>query len=429
LAALLLDEAAFGGIIGLFTMAPYKGGIGPREIEITILFSCFIAANYAFGIFLFATLAPEMTKALGLGYDAVGFASGLAQVALALAGLLSGIITPMIGTKRMILLPTLVSAVCLIVLSTTRNSTLVVILLTFLGACAGCMWVPMVAAARAEISPDHLGKALGLMSSGTAYGFMLNGLIVPPLLARWGWQSVWLVAGSLTLALVAVGAIRLGPPTARAPERAAMDSRAQSIRGGLSRRGVQVVALWLVSGATLVPYQMYLSSMLQDAYGWPSDLAARTWSAIGVGGMLGGFLFGSIADRFSIKWTLVLTYLLLLLANIAVAATDWVNAVYAGVILFGLAYYAVFGLLSAYIAKESDASGAARLSALSFVALGFGSTAGNYFGGLLLEYTRSFTALYGSLAIGISVAIAGSLLLPLDRTVSGHRLATRPASQ
>ncbi len=126
---------------------------GPTEI--TVLFTASIAATYGFGIYLFAALMPDIRAALGFDYAAVGVITASVQAGFLVFALLSGLLVPVLGARRAILGSTLLCAACLLVM-------------------------PMVSSTL----------ALGLMSSGTAYGVFLNGWVcllpnTPPA-PRWG---------------------------------------------------------------------------------------------------------------------------------------------------------------------------------------------------------------------------------------------------
>lgn len=66
-------------------------------LEVTLLFTAFIASAYGFGIYLFATLAAEMRADLSLDYSTIGVATGIAQGGFPAASLLSGVLAPRVS--------------------------------------------------------------------------------------------------------------------------------------------------------------------------------------------------------------------------------------------------------------------------------------------------------------------------------------------
>jgi MFS family permease len=137
--------------------------------------------------------------------------------------------------------------------------------------------------------------------------------------------------------------------------------------------------------------------------------------------MFGGFLLGAVSDRISVKWTLVLTCGLMLLASLALSLPDLPWLVYAGSLTFGLGYYAIFGLMAAYVAKAFDPGIATPLQGVTFVAVGCGSMIGNYAGSLMAIAAGSYAVVYCAAALGSALLILGTLLLPRERD-AGFRL-------
>ena len=61
---------------------------------------------------------------------------------------------------------------------------------------------------------------------------------------------------------------------------------------------------------------------------------------------------------------------------------------------FGLAFYAIFGLLPAFISKEYDGPATSIVFAFGNIALGLGALTGNYIGGWLKDITGTFYWIY-----------------------------------
>lgn len=163
-------------------------------VEMSILFTSFIAVTYGFGVYLFATVLPEMKAELRFSYTESGGMIALAQCGFLLAALSSAVLTHRLGAVRLMLLSMLVCVLCLVLMAFAQTMVQVTVLLLFAAAAAAAVWVPMAAVAQETIEARHQGKAIGLMSSGTAYGMFVNGLAVPVLLPLYGWRSVWVLS-------------------------------------------------------------------------------------------------------------------------------------------------------------------------------------------------------------------------------------------
>lgn len=391
-------------------------------IEVTLLFTAFIASAYGFGIYLFASLVAEMRAELAFGYANVGLATGVAQGGFLVASLLSGMLAPRIGAHRLILGAAAATAASLLLMSRLPVAEPVlplVALLTVMGAGAAAVWIPMVAITQTVIPERHRAKALGLMSSGTSYGVFLNGLIIPPLVGAYGWRSVWLAVGLIATLLLVTGFWRL-----RAVSQTVQVTPEKRYSGGwrdLKRPlALTLVVTMFLNGFACMPFQTYLVPLLQEDLNQPLAFASRIWSIIGAIGMVSGFLLGVLADRISIKWAMVVTYGLLTAAAILVLALIRFDLPVASTItivgaLFALAFYAIFGLVPAYISTTFSGASATMLFGLGNIALGLGGLIGNVVGGYAQEATGSFILIYGAIALASTLQIGLALATPNER--------------
>ncbi|TDQ83384.1 sugar phosphate permease [Dongia mobilis] len=420
-----------------------RGILSP--VEATLLFTAFVASAYGFGIYLFASLAADMRGDLGLGYGDIGLATGVAQAGFLAASLLSGIWATRLGPVRVILGSAAATALSLLLMSRLPAGDALwhlTGLLTVMGAGAASVWVPMVAVAQDVIPARHRAKALGLMSSGTAYGVFVNGLVIPPIVATGGWRGVWVAVGIAACSLLLVGLLRLRrlPVTAamavqRTGRPAEAGAEAGAVAGAVAGRWGEIalprtillVITMFCTGLACMPFQTYLVATLREELGASLALASSLWSVIGAIGMASGFLFGLLADRISVKWAMVAAYLLLsgaaalLLALLLLALPIAMTAMLA-VSLFALAFYAIFGLVPAYISLVHSPGAATLLFGLGNIALGFGGLVGNVAGGHLRETTGSFAAIYAVILAAALLQVLLALLTPNERR---HEVAAR----
>jgi len=402
---------------------------GPRLIarqanfvEITILFTSFIAATYGFGVYLFSTILPDMRAELHFSYTEAGGFISLAQVGFLVAALTSSVLTHKMGAQRLILLSMLTSCLSLLGLIFVSERWHIAVLLTTAGAAAAAVWVPMVAVAQELIPIKHQGKAIGLMSSGTAYGVFVNGLAVPILLPEYGWRAVWVFAAILACTFFVWGWARLSKHedsrNTNNPDSSATPIEQSNERisiGQLFRQPsiLMILVMMFLNGIACMPAQNYLMSYLRDDLGYDLAIAGRAWSAIGLFGMAGGFVMGALADKIGVKKSLTLTYLLLSVATALFLHHGSAYEVYLGAAIFGLAFNAIFGLVPAYVSLNFPKSSATLIFGLATVLLGVGSMIGNFYGGVIHDAFNSFSAVF--LISTITALLLACLSFSLDR--------------
>lgn len=406
-------------------MRRYLSSIGP--IELTLLFTAYIAATYGFGVYLFASLMPQMRGALGFSYATAGGMAALAQAGLLVCAALSAAWVQRFGAERVVLGSVLVCCASLGAMGAVQSTWQVAALLLAMGGAAAAVWVPMVAVVQRYIAPAHRGKVLGLISSGTAYGVMLNGIAISHWMPAHSWRSVWGLLAVPTALLLGWGALRLlGAATPGTPGQAqALDPIALTpVRSAqaLWRLPVvaKVLALMLLAGVACMPMQSMLSAFLVDELGYDPAQAGWAWTVLGGAGMAGGICMGALADRIGPRRSLALTFAGMALAAAAFAWHGSTWAIVGAAAVFGFAFNATFGLVPAYIGQHFASAEATRVFGYATVMLGLGSMLGNAASGLLRDWAHSFTPIY-LLALLLCVLLVWiTLALPKVPGDAGH---------
>ena len=405
--------------------------ISPRlanQLAVTLLLTAVIAATYGFGVYLFPVVLPQMKQDIGFNYAQAGYITAARQLANIAMALLSGLAAARFGAARVMLVATALSAMDLATLAFANNTWMMGAALVTLNACAAATWVPMMALIAPLIDERHRAKAIGVIGSGTNYGVLLNGLMVPALLASWGWRSVWLVSAVLTavlsVAIVFVFA-RLGPASASQTSVMPPDqTRRPGLRRMLARHFLLVYAIALLCGFAGVPFITYLSAYSHDDLHLGLDVTAHAWALVGLVGVVSGLALGMVADmhgspdrngrtqRDGMRAALVSAGVLLLCASLIAASRPGAYALMVAAVALGFSFFPIFGLLHAYVGKTSAPALAAIVCGICEAAFGVGGALGNVLGGLCKTIFGSFQPVY-ELASAASIILVGlAFLIP-----------------
>lgn len=389
-------------------------------------FTAFIGVTYGFGVYLFPALAPEMMKDIEFTYRDMGFATGLAQVGFLCCALLSGLLTKRYGGFTIIRISLLTCLFSLAGIAMTDSFLVISLMLVLLGGSAAAVWTPMAELSQRFFASRHQGKSLGLMSSGTAYGVFVNSLVITIVFQTYGWRAIWLISCGLVLLLCAGAFILLSklerlkqPQTSQATTQTVTKTTVfMHIKSLPIAKTSVILILMLLNGFACIPFQTYLSSFLVDEHMFSLQNSAEAWRLIGLIGMVSGFGMGALGDWITIRWSLLITYGALALAT-AMLLLDQVDIFHLYVIAsaFGLAFYAIFGLLPAYISHNYEGNKASIVFGFGNITLGLGGIIGNATGGLIKQETGSFSGLYSLILIVTYLSIVLCFWLRPEKSI------------
>ncbi len=383
------------------------------SVTVAIVFTAYMAVVFGLGLYLFSLLASEMRQTLGFGTQTIGAVTAAAQISFLIAAFLCPRLTKRFGEGRLIVVAVGVAGIILSAVSAVGSAMSMAILIGSLGACAAFMVIPTVGVISRAVDYQYRSRVNGLVSSGTAYGQFAAGSIAPWFVLDAGWRSVWLVLGiaSIVIAIVGFAALKAFAPATFSNQTEGVSETKQHARSDtpiFNRTNLIVWGLLAASGMACGPWQNYLSSFLGEENGLSISLIGQLWSIVGILGLFSGFAVGMLADRIGIKLALGCSYALLGVSALLVAVHSEVSLLYAAAICFGLSFFAVYGLIPAYITKTVAEEQATTVFAVANICLGFGTACGNLIGGYIPELSGSLQQMYICVAI---VAAAAALLV------------------
>lgn len=207
----------------------------------------------------------------------------------------------------------------------------------------------------ADITPPAVrGAAYGLRQALDTVGAFVGPLLAIGLMLLWAndFRAVFWVAvipGVLAAVLLFVGI--------REPDRSAAGRPVNPIHARELRR--LGVAYWWVVGVgaafTLARFSEAFLVLRAQESGLALTWIPMVLVAMNVAYALSAYPFGKLSDAMSHRTLLAIGLVLLIAADVALAAGDSVNAVFAGIVLWGLHMGATQGLLATMVADSSPA--------------------------------------------------------------------------
>ena len=385
---------------------------------LTIVFTGFIAVGYGFGIYLFPAISPLMRPELSLQLSALGDIASAQQLGFLAGSALVGRAVTTFGPRRIILVAMAASTLCLFGMAAIQSIWSLAALLIILNSAAVFAWAPMVSVVAHYVPYRHRGKALGFISSGTSYGVLINGLLLAPLADQAGWRPTWVAAATIAAGLLAAslivmrGLVRL-PRQAQAADTYKDKDAVHALAAG----GWPIVAIAVLGGMAGWPFLTYWSAFLQGELHHSAALSSRTWSLVGLVGLIAGVSAGFLADRIGPRAALAVTACLLGLAGGLTALRPTSLTLFLAAACFGSSFNPTYGLLAATISKTSLAHHATALSALVNAGLGVGTLIGEFLAALSDSTFGSLRPIYVSTTV-LAIAMLGLVIFALPNQQS-----------
>lgn len=383
---------------------------------IAVLLAAVVGTANAFGVYLFSILYQSMSRDLALDYWFVGSATGACQLAVTVGSLCIPYILSRFGLMGVLKAQFIALTIGLVAMGLTPVRWPILLIMPMFGFVAAGTWIAATVFVHRVLPMGVQGKTLGLIAAtGTASAITLSALGLPTLLSIVGWRGSWLVAAAVCALILLAFNMRLSNfkhDGTKVEEHVGGINFGRLLRSTIGR---QMIVLGVLNGLTYIPYQTFLVTFLQSKAGWTTNEAIYVWAGIGLGSMIGGFLFGVVTDHASARGSLLSANALSATSILILIYSRNILVLYVTLLVFGIAYGAVFGQTAAYIARIRPSSQNSVLNSVMYFCFGLGSAAGNLLIGATAGAWSSLTYQYHGLLIGQLCLIAVTMSLEDDR--------------
>lgn len=259
----------------------------------------------AMDVMLYAFALTAIRAEFHLTDAQAGALASATLLASALGGAVSGALADRFGRVRMLMASILIYSAFTGLTATAHSVEALVLWRVLVGLGMGAEWSAGAVLVAETWPAKHRGKAIGLMQSGWAVGYILAALLAAIVLPRWGWRPLFVVGIAPAFLLVW---IRRG---LREPSEWA--ARPKSERGGLRALGAlarpplaqRALIGTALAGCLLFAYwglftwmPAFLASPAERGGAGLGVVRSTTWIvAMQVGAFLGYTSFGFLADR------------------------------------------------------------------------------------------------------------------------------------
>jgi MFS family permease len=420
-----------------------------RDYRWTVLAVAFLGVFGAlgFGRFGYSAVLPSMQKALGMSSAAAGSLASWNLAGYTIMAAVGGVLASKLGPRKVITAGITITAVGMLVTGVANELGVASFGRLLTGIGNGMVLVPSVTLMAAWFDAQKLGFASSIVSAGASPAMVIAGLAVPRLIAaggEGGWRLAWYLFAGITIVMAVLSALFLRDRPARRGSGAsaaeiAMDKSAPAnLRARLPRPSLELKRIirsgyaWHLGltyafyGVGLLIYFTFFQKRLTADLGYSGETAGYLFLVLGVAGLLGGPIWGSVSDRIGRKVAIMLMLVCAGVGSLLFGVRPNLATLAVSAVLFGASGPAVPGLVGVACSEKFGYRLASASLGFVTILVGLGQTIGPYIGGLMSD---AFGSLGPTYLFSSGVFFAGAfsaLLLGEGGLDSGERREVLP---
>jgi MFS family permease len=367
-------------------------------------------------------LLPSMRDVLGLSYDQMGFLGTVNFAGYLAAVAVSPLLLRRFSPRQLIASGLFLIALCMLGIAAGNSYLEILLLYTCVGIGSGLANIPIMVLVSYWFRREKRGQAAGLIVIGSGFAIIFSGFLIPVLNASFGqngWRVSWLLLALIVLLVAVIAAllIRNDPaekglvPVGTAQ---ALEYDPSASRGHFSpvRILTHLGVLYFIFGATYVIYGTFIVTTMVEEYAFAEVSAGYFWSWVGFFSLFSGTLFGLLSDKIGRKSGLMAVFGVQTLAYLLAGSRFGTTALFASVVLYGIAVFAIPAIMAAAVGDYlGKARAAAAFSIITFC-FAIGQTIGPAVAGIVAESTGTFTGSYLASAVLTGIAVIWTRFLP-----------------
>ena len=392
-------------------------------MRMTTTFGVNQVISHGFGVFLFAAMVPLMQESIAISHWYLATIGALTQLSYLGGAMLLGLIGHRIDSGKLVLITGSLTSVLLFIMATLDDPMLVLLLLTCMAACAAISWGAIVELITRYARPALCSTCLSTASSGTAWGYGLNGLLILLVVPLLGWRSSWVLAGMLGAVTVILTFFLLKSLKRRTATQSADTTTALSAKQLFSvilreRAAFFACLICFMVGFATMPFSTWLNTYLAELM-LPSALGGYTWTMSGVTGMAAGFLSGKLADSKGHGVALLIVFGGFALSQLAFVYDPASFAVLAG-FGYGLMYFPMWGIIAGWVNQHYSSTATMQINGIGMVTFGFGGALGNFLSGFIRDISGSLEGVYWIITIDAMLLVVIAIYIYLTEGRVDH---------
>ncbi len=370
--------------------------------------------------FGYTMVLPAMQLGLGLSNAHAGGLATANLIGYLSLSVLGGALAARYGPRVVITVGLTVAAVGMLLTGLANSFFAAAVWRALTGIGSGASNVPAMGLLAAWFVQSRRGMAAGIGVTGSSLALIILGLLVPHLLAVYGWNGwriCWFFFAGITLvlAVLAFTILRNSPsdlgllPVGASGDSATVTSKLKGLNWGrVYRSGIvwHLGLIYVAFGFSYIIYMTFFTKYLIAEGGYTQESAGRLFMIMGWLSLLCGLIWGSFSDKLGRKTALVIVYIIQASAFGLFALWPSTPGFVLSAVLFGLTAWSIPAIMAATC---GDLLGPRLAPAgLGFITLffGIGQAAGPSVAGVIAD---AYHSLSPALLLAAGVALLGAV--------------------
>jgi len=378
--------------------------------------------------FGYTMILPSMKEGLGLTDSQAGDLATANMIGYLVMAVTCGYLASRFGPRIVVTIFMCIIGASMILTGMAPNFQMALLGRLLTGVGSGGTNVPVMGLVPAWFSAKRRGLATGMAVSGSSFGMVVTGLLVPAILGRygdvgWRYSWYWLAGFAFVIALLGYFILRNHPRDKGLAPIGAVETgvvapvvKAAALQWGTVYKAAPVwhlALIYILFGFSYIIYTTFFARYLTWEAGFTTQAAGALWSVVGIVSVISGFIWGTVSDVVGRKYGLAIVYFLQFLCFTIFGLWKAPAGYYLSALLFALTAWSIPGIMAA---ASGDLLGD-RLApaALGFITLffGMGQACGTFIGGRVADLTGSYTLAF---VIAGSAALVGAIASLFLRT-------------
>ncbi len=386
-----------------------------------------VLGSLGFGRFGYTMILPAMKTGLSLTESQAGDLATGNMIGYLILAVTCGFLSAHFSARKIITFFMLLLSVSMFITGFSPDFGTAFFGRVLAGIGSGGTNIPVLAIVIAWFDVSKRGLATGITVSGSSFGLLLTGLIIPAIISDGGlngWRYSWfaLGSGSLIIAFMCALLLRNNPEEKMLLPVGGQSASTNAVKNpGTLFQSFKIVyrsftvwhlaLIYVMYGFSYIIYATFFVRYLNWEGGFTLTEAGRLWSVIGALSIASGFIWGSISDRAGRKYGLFFVYSLQCACFLIFGLWKSSPGFYLSSFLFALTAWSIPAIMAAF---AGDVLGPRTGSAaLGFITLffGIGQAAGPFAAGRIAGYFGSYTPAFVAAGIASFIGAVLSLLI------------------